>query len=210
MSGAYTGITRRPPILVREKTKIIFQYSLMLSASIVAGWILPRFFGESLWQYANQAITAHFSLPFSNLEGVSAILKITYSYFLPMLACVALIAVFSFSSLSCLVTDGVLIYLGMRTGCSLSVLVSLLKQASLDILALFLFVLFHLLLLSLFWIYSIQAAKYSYQLRVYSKDGRALFPKRVVGALLLHTVLCAAALFLLHLLYEYSIYLVSK
>ena len=215
MSGAYTRITRHPRVHVREKTKIIFQYTLMVIAAAIAGWLLPRFFGDALWQKASQAITAHFSLPFSALEGIGVILQRVYSYFKPTLLCIILVAVFSFSSLSCLVTDCVLIYLGMRVGCSLSVLSSLAKGATIvssppGTVCRFLFVVFQLLLVVIFWLYSLRAAKYSYELRVYSKEGRALLPKKAVGALLLYTTLYTIMLFLLHALYGYSIYLVSK
>ncbi len=215
MNGANTIFSRRPYFHERERLKIIFQYTLMVVASCVAGWILPRFFGEALWQDIGKAVSKHFDHPFSALDGIGAVVHTVYSYFKPTLVCIGIVAIFSFSSLSCLVSDGILVYLGIRVGCALSILISIFQESSPipyrpSSLCVFFFILFHLLWLVFFWLYSIQAAKYSYQLRMYSKEGRAIFPKKAVGALAISTLLCAISLFLLHLLYGFSIYLVSK
>ena len=98
MSGAYTRITRHPRVHVREKTKIIFQYTLMVIAAAIAGWLLPRFFGDALWQKASQAITAHFSLPFSACEGIIDAGKLLLRYSLFQYICAIIILVASFTS----------------------------------------------------------------------------------------------------------------
>ena len=215
MNGTYTIFQKRASSYEREYFKIIFQYTLMLVASGIAGWILPRFFGEELWTVAQRAVSSHFSLPFSELFGPRAIFHAIFIFFKPCLICIGMVAIFSFSSLNCLISDGVLIYLGMRTGCAFSVLYTVSRgivpnSYQTSPLCVFLFVLFKLLLIFFFAVYAIQAAKHSYRMRIYSKEGRALFPKKTILALLWHTILCVATLFLLHLLYGYAIYLVSK
>jgi len=215
MNGANTIYSRRPYVHERERLKIVFQYTLMVVASFVAGWILPRFFGDALWQDIGKTLSTHFDVPFSALDGGRAIMSAVFSYVKPTLVCIGIVAVFSFSSLSCLVSDIVLVYLGMRAGCTLSILTSALKEDPKisyrpSSLCVFFFVLFTLLVIVIFWFYSIQAAKSSYQLRRYSKEGRAIFSKKAVGILAFHTLWCTVLLFLLHLLYAFSIYFVSK
>ena len=204
MNGFYTAPVRTSYLWEREQRKIVFQYGLMLLASFVAGWILPRLLTEALWQQAQTSIATHFTP--SPTSG-KALFQTAYSFFVPTFLCIIAVAVFSFSSLNCLVTDGVLIYLGMRTGCTVSMLYALLQGSpSLSyrppFLSVFVFLLLKLLLLLLFAIYSIRMAKYAYRLRTYSKEGRTLFHPRTVGAIIWHFSLCSSVLFLLHLLYS--------
>ena len=199
----------------REQMKIVFQYALMLIASWVLGWILPRFLGDSLWQEAERAISTHFTLPFAELKSLKELLAVTYRFCLPVLICTAIVCIFSFSSLSCLVTDGVLVYLGARTGCTVSMLYTFSRSTpSLSYqappLTFFLFLLCKLLLLVFFFIYSVRMAKYAYRLRFYSQEGRTLFHPHTVWSLLAQTLLCMLVMFMIHLLYGCSIYLVSK
>ena len=56
----------------------------------------------------------------------------------------------------------------------------------------------------------VKMAKLSYRMRIYSVQGRTLFHPKTVMEWLLKTLLCILGLFILHLLYGYSIYLVSK
>ncbi len=215
MNGGYATPAKRAHAWEREQTKIIFQYGLMTIASWVAGWLLPRFLGEGLWQSAENAIATHFALPFSAMTNAKELLYAVYAFFLPTLLCISIVGIFSFSSLNCLVSDGVLVYLGMRTGCTVSLLYSFFRSSTalsyrLDSLQWFLFILFKLLVLTVFFVYAVRMAKYSYRLRIYSQEGRTLFHPQTVGALLLQFALCTLVLFLLHLLYGCSIYLVSK
>ncbi len=207
MNGSNTRNGLRPHAWEREQIKIIFQYSLMLLAALVAGWLLPRFFSESVWQKAYQMVDFHFSPTDSH-----QIWKTVYVFAKPTLFCIAAVFVFSFSSLNCLVTDGVLVYLGARTGCALSVLYTMFQNVTSPPSAFdcFLFVLFRLLVLAIFFVFSVHMAKYSYRLRIYSQEGRTLFHPQTVLGLIVHTVLCGAMCFALHFLYGYSMYLVSK
>ena len=187
----------------------------MLVASAVAGWILPRFFGDKIWQTVQTSLSSHFESPFSNLESWDTILHAGFSFFKPSLVCIGVVAVFSFSSLNCLITDGILIYLGMRTGCALSVLHCFSREITPvfyhpNSLACFVFVLFQLLFIVFFTVYAIEMAKISYRMRIYSVQGRTLFHPKTVMEWLLKTLLCILGLFIFHVLYGYSIYLVSK
>lgn len=212
MNGSYTSSVSSSYIWERERRKIVFQYALMLLASWIAGWILPRFLSNTLWQQAQASVSTHF-MP--SLASGKALFQTAYSFFIPTFLCIIVVALFSFSVLNCLVTDGVLIYLGMRTGCTVSILYSLFRGIpSLSyrpsLLGIFIFVLFKLLLLLIFASYAIRMAKYAYRLRIYSKVGRTLFHPNTVGALICHFTICTVVLFLLHLLYIYSIYFASK
>ena len=211
----YTTSSKRTRAWDREQIKIIFQYAVMLVASWVAGWLLPHFFSETLWQMARETISTHFELPFSSLTNLHEVLLAVYGFFKPTLICIGLVGIFSFSSLNCLATDCVLVYLGMRTGCTVSVLYAFSQDTAplsyhTGAFRLFVFILFKLLVLVFFAVYAVRTAKLSYRLRVYSQEGRTLFHPQTVWALLLQIALCALFLFALHLLYGYSICLVSK
>ena len=207
MTGSYISFARE-----REYRKIVFQYGLMLLASLVAGWLLPRLLSDALWERALASISAHFT---PSLKGGKVLFHTVFSFFWPTFLCIITVAVFSFSSLNCLITDGVLVYLGMRTGCTVSMLYSLFRTtASLSyrpsLLLLFVFVLFKLVLLFIFTSYAVRMAQYAYRLRTYSEEGRTLFHPRTVGALILHFSLCSFVTFLLHFLYVCTIDFVSK
>lgn len=215
MNRAYTAFSKRSLPWEREQLKIMFQYALMLVAASIAGWILPRFLSDGVWQSAQTAIASHFDAPFVELNSTRQAVSKVFSFFCPTLVCVGMVGIFSFSSLSCLISDGVLVYLGMRTGCTVSMLFAMSNGSTPfpyrpEPVCVFLFILFKLLLLFFFFIYAVQAAKQAYQMRRYSKEGRTVFEPQTVGILLLQTLLCVAVLFLLHLLYAYSIYFVSK
>lgn len=210
MNGSTIRNRMRRHTWEREYVKIALQYALMLLAAFVAGWLLPRFFSETLWQNVYERVFFHFSP-----VNPQPIMQTAYRFAKPLLICVLAIFIFSFSSLTCLVSDGFLVYLGARTGCACSVLYAFLQAMNSQTdaplpMACFLFVLFHLLLLIGFFLFSLCMAKYSYRLRVYSKEGRTLFHPATVLMLILHTVVCAALFFLLHVLYSYGIYLLSK
>ena len=214
MNGSHAMRTSHPHAWEREQLKIIFQYSLMLFASLVLGWILPRFFSQTLWQEAYQALLHHIS-PTDSPGDMPTLLKTAWMFSKPMLLCIGAVFVFSFSSLSCLITDGLLVYLGARTGCALSLLYAMLRTANDAALASpailpFLFVLFRVALAAMFLIFSVYMAKHSYRLRIYSREGRPLFHPKTLLTLIVHTALCATICFLLHFLYAYSICLVSK
>ena len=205
MNGSYTRNDFHPSTRHREQIKIIFQYSLMLLAALVAGWILPRFFPETLWQESYQAVIFHFSPTASKIT----LIQTAYTFAKPILICIAAIFVFAFSSLNCLITDGILVYLGARIGCSLSVLYAMLRSTTTDAPSAsdcFLFVLFRLLLVAFFLSFAIRMASYSYRLRIYSREGRTLFEPKTVWALILHTLLGAAICLGLHVLYGYFLY----
>ena len=215
MNDVYTPPSDRTHPEMREQLKIIFQYSLMLVSSFVGGAILPRLLGPEFWSMAETSVSTHFALPFDGIKGLGSILKITFSYFKPDFWCVLLVGIFTFSSLSCPVSDGVLLYLGARTGCSISVLYTLVKgntQAAYQPTAFcfFLFAVFKLLLLACFLTYSVRMAQYAYRLRIYSKEGRVLFEPKAVWNCLLQMITATSILFVLHLLYGASIYFVSK
>ena len=215
MNGTYHPSATSAWIWRREQIKIIFQYSLMLVASVIAGGLLPRFLGDRAWQSALHAVTVHFDLSFSLPIAAKEFFYTVYTFFLPTLICVGIVGIFSFSSLNCLITDGVFVYLGMRTGCTISVLCTLFRRNMLESLhfgffKLFIFLLFKLLLLAFFMLYAVQMSKYAYRLRVYSKEGRTLFHPQTVFALLGKVILCSTVLFALHLLYGCLIYFISK
>lgn len=196
-----------------EQIKIGFQYILMLTAALVLGWLLPRFFSDSFLEAAQSGVYRHFALPFSSFADIGNVLRALLRFFAPTGIALVIVFLFSFSSLSCLVTDGVLIYLGMRTGCTLSVLWRLrgasVESFHLGNIHLFVFSFFKFLILFIFLLYAFYMARYAYQLRKYSQSGRTLFPPKTVAALIVCMFAAGGMLFVLHAIYGYLIYLLS-
>ena len=92
MNGSTTRSRMPPHSWAREYVKIALQYALMLLASFIAGWILPRFFSEALWKSVYEQMSFHFS-PIDP----QPILQTAYRFAKPMLVCIAAIFIFSFS-----------------------------------------------------------------------------------------------------------------
>ena len=193
-----------------ERFKIGFQYVLMIAASLVMGWLLPSFAGNSVTQNHIKILEQHFSLPFASLSSHTDIAAYILGFSLPTLLCVAAIFVFSFSSLVCLVSDGTLIFLGMRTGYTTSLLFFVLRNSATDTAIgwghFLLVLLFRSILLIVITFYAFRATEYSYRMRRYTAIGRASPQPATVLLLLGYTLLISLLLFALHAAYCGLIY----
>ena len=195
-----------------ERFKIGFQYALTLAAALVMGWLLPHLWGNTIADWQMEAIEKHFSLPFASLSTVSQALSFVASFAAPTLLCFLIVFLFSFSSLNCLINNGVLVYLGMRTGYTFSVLIRIVTQVPPTAyqpgwICLGIFVIFKFALLLLIFRYAFRSSEYSYYLRMYSQSGRALFHPRTVCMLMGYSILISIAVFAAHALYGWFLYI---
>lgn len=198
-----------------ERFKIGFQYTLTLVASLILGYLLPRFLGSELESWQIDALTRHFALPFASLSTLPQMLGVILSFAAPSLFCLVIIFLFSFSSLNCLMNNGVLIYSGMRTGYTFSVLVSLLGDGvsatyQPGAFRFAVFIAFKILLLLLMLRYAFRSSDYSYHLRRYSASGRPFLHAKTILTLTGYTILIAVAVFAVHMLYVWILYLLSS
>lgn len=190
-----------------ERLKFGFQYALTLLSALALGLLLFRAVGDSFlpsWQ--SEIVARHFSLPFSSRPTFFPVLSVTISLTLPVLLGMGIVLLFCFSSLNCLLNDLVLIYFGMRTGYTVSVLLSALFDSSEAVypvswIEFWLFLFLKIATLCLLWIYAFRASECSYYLRMYSHNGRALFHPRTVLRLFLYTLASMTLMLVLHIVY---------
>ena len=101
-----------------EKAKIVFQFAVMLIASVIGGMCFSNMLTES----AIQRFTAKLYISFNAMSNDVSFLNIFTEVALIDVICVALLFVFSFSFINYIVSDMVIIFLGFRFGMNAAII----------------------------------------------------------------------------------------
>lgn len=101
-----------------EKAKIVFQFAVMLVASVIGGMC----FSNMLSSTAIQRFTAKLYISFNATSADVSFIDIFTKVAIVDVICVALLFVFSFSFINYIVSDMVIVFLGFRYGMSSAII----------------------------------------------------------------------------------------
>ncbi len=104
----------------RFDKKLLFQYVLILISSLCIGLLLPRFLSEGFLQPLYQKISLHFQVPIYGVEKFSDWIKATLEYALSDIICLCIVLMFSFSSITSIISGLAIVYIGIKNGCQIS------------------------------------------------------------------------------------------
>ena len=194
----------------QERFKIGFQYALVLVSSVIVGWLFGNSSDTPVAQEQLARILGHFFPSDTSLPSFGPMLSSALSLSSSALICASLVFLFSFSVLNGLINNGIVLYLGVRTGYSSAVLfwaTTHTDQIGYGRCLLFFVLKGSLLILML--IYAYRASEYSCYFRIYSTSGRALLPTKTVLSLCVHTLWVSSLVIGLHALYVWLLYMIS-
>ena len=197
-----------------ERIKILFQYGVMLLGGFFIGTVLPSFLSQATQMNLADTIAQHFALPFSHCQGwLNRISLVSYDSAMDW-TLVGISFLFSFSVLNYLISDILLTYMGFRFGICISMLCRLVGSERNGFVFrpshLLSFLFFKLLILICLFLYSYRLTAYSYEIKQTFKNGRASIRLEYLIPLLGSTLLCGILIFLIHALYGWIIFNISK
>lgn len=101
-----------------EKAKIVFQFAVMLVASVIGGMC----FSNLLTSSALQRFAAKLYISFNASSGEVSFIDIFTKIAVVDLVCIVLLFVFSFSFINYIVSDMILLFLGFRFGMNAAII----------------------------------------------------------------------------------------
>ena len=104
----------------RFDKKLIFQYVLILISSLCIGFLLPRFLSEDFLRSIYQKISLHFQVTIFGVEKFSDWVKVIAELALPDIVCICIVLLFSFSSITSVVSAFAIVYIGIKSSCQIS------------------------------------------------------------------------------------------
>lgn len=170
-----------------EKEKIIFQFTLMLIASIVCGMLFSKLLSDSALQSSADKIVRHFCNQDIDGNMLSAFKKYYILFCIPSIICVAVVFIFSFSFVNYVVTDTVLVFLGFRYGFN-SALIAVSALSKIGIFHSLVYWILHAVIIAVALIYSCRMAFYSLTLRSFSANGRLIVERKALLSSLIFTL----------------------
>ncbi len=190
-----------------EKRKIVFQFTLMLVAAVIAGICFTRFLGEGTVFGLAQKIYLHFSDKLPQNAALSYFFSTLFRIALPDLICIISLFLFSFSFVNYMVSDAVLVFAGFRFGFN-AALIRLAGIYSVGIGNSLSFWLLKGVMLPVLLAFSCKMALYALQLRRFSgANGRFIFNKKATSAMILFTLWICLLSMTANLLYCIFIYI---
>jgi hypothetical protein len=172
---------RIPKAIRIERYKIAFQFFLMLTASIICGVCLTKILSEGLRSNAYEKIIRHFisaKIPRTFFEYFVDYIKMSSMDILIILG----IFIFSFSFINYVVTDILIVFIGMRFGFGAFLLSSTLNVSFTDKMA---FYIFKIIIIVMMFVFSYMMAVYSLEIRRFSSNGRLINSKRKLGSMII-------------------------
>ena len=193
-----------------ERFKIGFQYALVLLAAMAAGWLFATASDTPITQEQANTILGHFFSPISSLPSARQALLVILSLASSSLIGIALVFLFSFSAINCLINNGILLYFGARTGYTVSILLWVVTHSEqIGPWHWLLFAAFKTANAVLLLFHAFRASEHSCYMRMYSSAGRALLHPKTVLSLCGHTVWISSLTIGLHALYAWALAIVS-
>ena len=192
-----------------EKLKIIFQFLTTAIISFVLGSLLLGACSDSFEAFAQNKLNAHLSCLFYGIGDFKDAFMTIVMYTLPYIFSVIVIAFLSFSVLSNLASDIVILSCGIKIGFSITLFLNCLTYGSdlqnVNLLKFLIFAVFRVFILALIIWYAYKAALFSKNISCRNSSGRFyLEPSRIlsfmaitmtnIGALIfINGVYCAIA-----------------
>ncbi len=194
----------------REQKKIIFQYGLMLVASMILGWTLKRFLSQNFLLDTANLMAKHFSIPFAFCNSAWEYLQCIFLYALPDLISFFLIFMSAFTVFNYVLVDVVLVYLGLRSGFSIGILMTashLALSFSSSLFHRICFVCLRFFILAMVFWFSYQISLQAFRIKRFSPVGRLLTDPKRIFTLCLFSVAFLALVTILNGLYCLLIYI---
>ena len=194
----------------REQKKIVFQYGLMLVASMILGWTLKRFLSQNFLLDTANLMSKHFSIPFAFCNTAWEYLQCIFLYALPDLISFFLIFMSAFTVFNYVLVDVVLVYLGLRSGFSIGILMTASHWTFSFSPSLFHRICFvclrFFILVMVFW-FSYQISLQAFRIKRFSPVGHLLTDPKRIFTLCLFSVAFLALVTILNGLYCLLIYI---
>lgn len=181
-----------------EKNKIIFQFALMLIASVIGGICFSNLLSEGALERAALKIISHYGASADN--GVSELVLQYLVVCLPDIICVLVLFLFSFSFVNYVVSDAVLVFLGFRYGVNSAII----KITSFSVVGVGNSLAYWLLrasVLTVFMIFSCRMAFYSLSLRKFSQNGRLALDRKALLSQIIYALTVIGLLLMINGLY---------
>lgn len=183
-----------------EKYKIIFQFSLMLVASVIGGIFFSKLLSCDVTDKVVTEIAEHFNMTFNGKDVISDIIKQYIKFCIPDIICIALILVFSFSFINYIVLDCIIVYLGFKYGLNSAIV----KSAAFSYIGFgnslaYWFLRAAVLVLIVF--FSCKMSFYSLSNRSFTSNGRFVMSKKILIAEAIDTLTTFGLLFLINGIY---------
>lgn len=181
-----------------EKNKIIFQFALMLIASVIGGICFSNLLSEVALEKAALRIISHFGVSSDN--GFSRLVWQYLGVCLPDIICALVLFLFSFSFVNYVVSDAVLVFLGFRYGVNSAII----KITSFSVVGVGNSLSYWLLraaVLTVFMIFSCRMAFYSLSLRKFSQNGRLVLDRKALLSQMIYTLTVIGLLLMINGLY---------
>ena len=186
--------------------KLLLQYTLIFFFSLFVGFFLPRFLNEDLLLSMYHKIALHFEVPVYSVEKISDWLHVALKYSLADIICLSIIALFSFSLSSSIISAIVLIYIGLKNGCELS-LVYLTYTSSIEyfpsLFEIGVFFILKILIIAFFIRYIIYASFFSENMHYVSRSKNVIIIE--TSKFIITSLLHACFLLFLHGIYCFTI-----
>lgn len=198
--------TMRHNALEVEKTKIIFQFVLMLTASVLCGIFFTRLLSYEFLNSTLINVSRHFNAPFRGCGSFDEILSKYLEFCGCDIVCLTLLLLFSFSFINYIISDLVLIFSGFKFGMSIAV-IWYFSFARIGFGNSFTFLILRSIALVVILIYSYRMALYSLDIRKFSDNGRVVLNKKHLLSILLFTVNILGLIFIINGLYCLLIYI---
>ena len=189
-----------------ERSKIIFQFVLMLIASILCGVFFVQILSDSYLDNVLVNVSKHFNAPFKGHTDIDGVLSSYLAYSFSDICCIVIIYIFSFSFISYIVTDITIAFCGFRFGVGIALLWRL-AFVRIGFFNCGVFVVLRLLMLVILLIYSYKMAFYSLRIRISSTNGRAAIATKGFFSTLIFSASVSGAMLIIDGLYCLLIYI---
>ena len=170
-----------------EKAKIVFQFAVMMVASVIGGMCFSNLLSAS----AIQRFTAKLYISLNATSADVSFLDIFIKVALVDIICVAILFVFSFSFINYIVSDIVIVFLGFRFGMNAAI-VRLSGFSQIGLLNSLLFWIFKGIILFGMVFYACVAAFKALEIRRFSTSRRPRINNKALLKIVLSTIASAA------------------
>ncbi len=185
-----------------EKLKILFQFSIMLIASVIGGICFTALLSDT----ATQRLSQKALLSISEDIGTTLLIGKIWSISAIELICIAVLFVFSFSLVNYTVSDIALVFLGFKWGMSAAV-VKLTGFESFGMGNSLSFWILRGAILFVIFFFACKMAFFSLDIRTSSLNGRGQINSKKLVSLILFALSVAIAIWLLNGIYCFVIYI---
>lgn len=192
----------------KEKAKILFQFTLMLVASVVCGICFSQLLSENTLFEISKEIQLHFSSFFGNCYYVEDYLGKLLCLSSSNLISILILFIFSFSFLNYIISDIIITFHGFCFGMNFS-LFRMISFPQIGTRSSLLYLVSHFLLLLLLSFYAYTMALYSLKLRLFTNNGRAIVSKKLLFKIILFTLTILGTILIINGLYCLFIFLLK-